>query len=191
LVRRTLPTSALNWRHRSAGAWSGPVAIGPKGIFPQSTNQKTNIAVSQHFGVSNQTAVFAVDNDGQLNMFWIHGAGNWSEPVKIGPKDFAVPGAPVAVSQQFGASSRTDVFLVWAEGAGLWQGPKQLSPAGAAPSASASSTGAFVVASEQFGAPNQTDVFILNATGTNGPGWPTEFWVGGSGPWGRAGSSRD
>jgi hypothetical protein len=46
------------------------------------------------------------------------------------------------------------------------------------------STGVFVVASEQFGALNQTDVFMLNETGTNRPGWPTEFWVGGSGSWG-------
>ena len=29
----------------------------------------------------------------------------------------------------------------------------------------------------------QTDVFLLNETGTNGPGWPTEFWVEGSGQW--------
>lgn len=188
------PQGQLNvFSVQGAAAWTGPVAIGPKGIFPDNTNQKTNIAVCQHFGNSNQTDVFAVDNDGQLIMFWVQGAGNWNGPVKIGPKNFAVPGAPVAASQQFGANQRTDVFLVdkngtlhlfWTDGAGLWNGPKQLGPAGAAPSASVSSAGAFVVASEQFGAPNQTDVFILNETGTNGPGWPTEFWVGGSGPWG-------
>ncbi len=174
---------------QGAGTWSGPVTIGSKGIFPQ----KANIAVSQQSDVSNQTDVFVVDNDGQLNMFWVQGLGNWSDSVKIGAKDFAVPGAPVAATQQFGATNRTDVFLVdktgtlhlfWTDGAGLWHGPKQMGPTGIAPLWGASSAGAFVVASEQFGAPNQTDVFLLNEAGTNGPGWPTEFWVGGSGPWG-------
>jgi hypothetical protein len=171
------------------GSWTGPVQIGKKGAFPP----KVQIAVSQQFGISNQTDVFVVDNDGQLNLFWVQGAANWSEAVTIGAKDFAVPGAPIAVSQQFGAHSQTDVFVVdksgtlnlfWIGVEGLWLGAKQIGQVGIAPSATDSSKGAFVVASEQFGAPNQTDVFLLNETGTNGPGWPTEYWVGGSGPWG-------
>lgn len=123
----------------------------------------------------------------------MQGAGDWSkQPVVIGPKDFAVPGAPLAVSQQFGAKNQTDVFLVdkngqlnlfWAEGTGDWNGPKAIGPVGIAPSAKVSSKGAYVVASQRFGAKNQTSVFILNETGTNGPGWPTEFWVESSGPW--------
>jgi len=178
----------------NGGNWTGPTAIGPKGIFPQDAH----IAVSQQFGVANQTGVFVVDNNGELNVFSVVGAGNWSQGVKIGPANFAIPGAPVAASQQFGANNQTDVFLVdktgtlylfWIDDAGLWNGPKQIGPAGVAPSTSAPSvssfsTGAFIAVSAQFGAPNQTDVFILNETGTNGPGWPTEFWVGGSGPWG-------
>jgi hypothetical protein len=65
-------------------------------------------------------------------MFWVQGAGSWSkEPVVISPKDFAVPGAPLAASQQFGAD-QSDVFLVdksgqlnlfWAEGKSDWSGP--------------------------------------------------------------------
>lgn len=170
------------------GNWSGPVKIGPKGIFPKGTH----ISVSQHFG-ADRTDAFLVDKSGQLNVFWAQGAGDWSkQPAVISPKDFAVPGAPLAVSQQFGAKNQTDVFLVgkdgqlnlfWAEGIGDWNGPKAIGPAGIAPSAKISSKGAYVGASQRFGAKNQTSVFILNQTGTNGPGWPTEFWVEGSGPW--------
>jgi len=173
---------------QGTGDWSKPVKIGPKGIFPKGAH----IAVSQHFG-ADQTDVFLVDKHGQLNMFWVQGAGNWNkESVVISPKDFAVPGAPLAASQQFGVKNQTDVFLVdkngqlnlfWAAGAGDWNGPKAIGPAGIAPSAKISSKGAYVVAAQRFSAKNQTSVFILNETGTNGPGWPTEFWVEGSGAW--------
>jgi hypothetical protein len=171
------------------GSWSEPVKIGAKGIFPKGAH----IAVSPQFG-ADQTDVFLVDKNGTLNLFWVQGAGNWSEqPILISAKDFAVPGAPVAASQQFGAKNQTDVFLVdkngslnlfWVEGSGAWNGPKPIGPSGIAPSAEISSKGVFVAASQQFGATNRTNVFVLNATGTNGPGWPTEFWVEGSGPWG-------
>jgi len=173
---------------QSTGNWSEGVKIGPKGIFPKGAH----IAVSQHFG-ADQTDVFLVDKHGQLNMFWVQGTGKWNkEPVVISPKDFAVPGAPLAASRQFGAKNQTDVFLVdkngqlnlfWTEGTGDWNGPKAIGPAGIAPSAKISSKGAYVAASQRFGAKNQTSVFILNETGTNGPGWPIEFWVEGSGPW--------
>ncbi len=173
---------------QGAGSWSKAVKIGPKGIFPKGAH----IAVSQQFG-ADQSDVFLVDRHGQLNMFWVQGAGTWSkEPVVIGPKDFAVPGAPLAASQQFSVKNQTDVFLVdkngqlnlfWVEGTGDWNGPKAIGPAGIAPSAKSSSKGAYVAASQRFGAKNQTSVFLLNETGTNGPGWPTEFWAEGSGPW--------
>ena len=90
-------------------------------------------------------------------MFSVEGAGTWSAPQEISVGSYKPEGA---------------------------LGLDQIGPAGIAPSASDSSGGTFVVASEQFGAPNQTDVFLLSETGRNGPGWPTEFWVGGSGPWG-------
>jgi hypothetical protein len=172
---------------QGAGAWNGPVKIGPAGHFPTGAN----VAVSQQFGVD-QTDVFLVDKNGQLTVFWVQGTGNWSAPVKIGPSGFAVPGAPLAVSQQFGANNQTDVFLVdktgqlnvfWVQGTGAWNGPVKIGPAGIAPSASISSKGAFVAASQQFGATNQTDLFVINQTGTNSPGWPTVFWVEGSNPW--------
>jgi hypothetical protein len=104
------------------------------------------------------------------------------------------PNAAVAASHQFGAGHQTDVFVIGQDGdgtnkklymfsvngAGQWREEQEISTGPYRPS----SQGAFVAASEQFGAPNQTDVFILNETGTNGPGWPAQFWVGGSGPWG-------
>jgi hypothetical protein len=171
-----------------AGSWGEPVKIGSRGVFPKGAH----IAASRRFG-ADQTDVFVVDKKGQLSMFWVQGAGSWSkEPVLIGGRDFAVPGAPVAASQHFGAKNRTDVFLVdkngtlslfWIDGAGAWNGPESIGPAGIAPSASISSRGAFVVASQQAGATDETNVFLLNETGTKGPGWPTRFWVKGVGSW--------
>jgi hypothetical protein len=73
--------------------------------------------------------------------------------------------------------------LFWAERTGDWTGPKPIGPAGIVPSAKISSKGAYVAASQHFGATNRTNVFIRNESGTNGPGWPTEFWVEGAGPW--------
>jgi hypothetical protein len=173
---------------QGTGNWGEPVKIGPKGVFPKGAH----IAVSRHFG-ADQTDVFVVDRNGQLNVFSVQGAGNWSnQPVVMSAKEFAVPGAPLAASQQFGAKNQTDVFLVdksgqlnlfWAEGMGDWNGPKPIGPAGIVPSAKISSKGVYVAASQHFGAANRTNVFILNESGTNGPGWPTEFWVEGAGPW--------
>jgi len=173
---------------QGAGSWSEPEKIGAAGTFPKGAH----VAASQQFG-TDRTDVFVVDKKGQLSMLWVEGAGSWSqEPAPMSPKDFAVPGAPVAVSRRFGAKNQTDVFLVdkdgtlslfWAEGAGAWNGPESIGPAGIAPSASSSSRGAFVAASPQSGATDQTNVFILNETGTNGPGWPTRFWVEGAGSW--------
>ncbi len=162
------------------GAWNGPVKIGPAGIAPPGAA----LAVSQQFGAT-QTDVFLIDNNGQLNVFWVEGTGAWNGPVKIGPTGIAQPGAGLAASQQFGVS-QTDVFVVdkngqlnvfWVVGTGAWNGPEKIGPVGIAAS------GARVAASRQFGASDQTDAFVINKTGTNGPGWPTVFWVEGSGAW--------
>jgi hypothetical protein len=166
---------------QGAGAWSNPLKIGPTGNAPSGAA----LAVSQQFGAANQTDVFLIDKNGQLNVFWVEGAGVWNGPVKIGPAGLANPGAAIAVSQQFGALNQTDVFVVdkngqlnvfWVEGTGAWNGPQKIGPVGIA------SSGAFISASRQFGA-NQTDVFVINNTGINAPGWPTVFWVEGAGQW--------
>ncbi|MHC5833783.1 MAG: hypothetical protein ACYT04_000000101740, partial [Nostoc sp.] len=89
---------------------------------------------------SNQTDVFLVDNNGQLNLFWVVGEGVWNGPFKLGPAGIANPGSFIAASQQFG-SNQTDVFLVdnngqlnlfWVVGEGVWNGPFKLGPAGIA-----------------------------------------------------------
>jgi hypothetical protein len=165
-----------------AGAWNGPLAIGPKAFAPAGAA----LAASERFGTSNQTDVFVVDNSGQLNVFWVDAAGAWNGPQAIGPTGFAPPGAPLAVSQQFGATNQTDVFVVdnsgqlnvfWVQKTGTWNGPLAIGAKGVA------AAGAMLAASQQFGATNQTDVFLLNQTGTNAPGWPVVFWVGGAGAW--------
>ncbi len=160
-----------------AGAWQGPEKIGPAGF----ANPGSAVTASQQFGINNQTDVFLVDKTGQLNVFWVDGAGVWQGPEKIGPAGFANPGSAVTASQQFGINNQTDVFLVdktgqlnvfWVDGAGAWQGPEKIGPAGFANSGSA------VTASQQFGINNQTDVFLVDKTGQL-----NVFWVDGAGAW--------
>src|ERR1022692_4583748 len=161
-----------------AGAWGGPAPIGPAGIFPPGAQ----VAVSQQFGAVNQTDVFVVDNAGQLNVFWVNNAGGWGGPLGIGSAGFAPAGAAVAASQQFGAVNQTDVFVVdnagqlnvfWVQGAGGWGGPLGIGSAGFAPA------GAAVAACQQFGAVNQTDAFVVDNAGQL-----NVFWVNNAGDWG-------
>jgi len=160
------------------GSWNGPIGIGPTGLAPAGAH----VCASQQFGVAaGQTDVFMVGQNGQLQVFWAEASGGWSGPLGIGPTGFAPAGAPVAVSQQFGAENQTNVFVVnnsgqlntfWAEGSGAWQGPVPISAAGFA------TAGAHVAVSQQFGAANQTDVFTISKSGQL-----CTFWVESAGTW--------
>ena len=166
------------------GAWGAAVKIGKSGQYAT----RSFLAASQQFGLANQTDLFIVDKNGQLNVYWAHGAGAWShDPTLVGPAGLAAPGAPIAATRHFGMNDRTDVFIVnksgeldmfWIEGPGVWNGPRELGTVGV------TSSGTHVVASQHFGEDDQTDVFMLNTTGVNSPGWPTLFWTRRAGPWG-------
>jgi hypothetical protein len=156
------------------GSWNGPEKIGPEGVF----NPGGYLTASRQFG-ANQTDVFLVDLNGQLNVFWVEGEGAWNGPQKIGPTGIAYPGSSIAASQQFGLN-QTDVFLVdktgqlnvfWVVGNGAWNGPEKIGPAGFC------YPGGVLAASQQFGA-NQTDLFLVDKTGQL-----NVFWVVGSGAW--------
>ncbi|GLQ93240.1 hypothetical protein [Dyella acidisoli] len=112
----------------NAGAWNGPVAISAPGFAPPGAS----MSAIQQFGCDNQTDVFVVDVNGRMNVFWVENAGSWNGPVQVSPPGFAPPGSPVTSSQQFGASSQTDLFCVnnaglatvsWVQSAGSWGGP--------------------------------------------------------------------
>src|ERR1017187_948614 len=81
----------------NAGAWSGPLGIGPAGIFPPGAP----VAASQQIGL-NQTDVFVVDNNGALNVAWVVEAGAWGGAAPIGPAGTFPPGAHAPASRQFG-----------------------------------------------------------------------------------------
>ena len=158
----------------NAGGWNGPEKIGPAGFAPAGSF----IAASQQIGL-NQTDVFVVDKNGQLNVFWVDNAGAWNGPEKIGPAGIAAAGSFVAASRQFGLS-QTDVFLVdktgqlnvfWVDNAGAWNGPQKIGAAGF------SNAGSFIAASQQFGL-NQTDVFVVDKIGQL-----NVFWVDNAGAW--------
>jgi hypothetical protein len=112
------------------GGWNGPVTIGPVGFAPPGAS----LAASQQFGTTDQTDVFVVGSNGQLNVLWAVGTGDWNVDT-IGPASQAPPGARVAVSQQFGVSGQTDVFVAsadgqlnvfWVDDTQNWNGPEAI-----------------------------------------------------------------
>jgi hypothetical protein len=168
------------------GAWSGPTKIGPPGF----ASPGAGIAASQQYGIANQTDVFVVDKTGQLNAFWIEGAGNaWHGPLAIGGSGFSAPsGAPLTVSPQFGLSRQTDVFVVdnagqlnvfWAVKASGWGrgkiGPAYYPDPSGAPNAL---PGTQVAVSQRFGVAGETDVFEVDYRGAL-----TTFSVKEAGAW--------
>jgi hypothetical protein len=162
---------------QGAGSWHGPSAIGPTGRAPAGAQ----LVVSPQFGVSNQTDVFVVANNGATEVLWVQGAGRWNGPLSIAQAGLAPPGAHLAVSPQFGVPNQTDVFVVggdgtvqvlWVQGPGRWNGPIAISPPGLA------QAGGHLAASQQFGNASRSDVFVVSTNGA------TEvLWVQGGGGW--------
>jgi hypothetical protein len=157
------------------GAWQGPMAISAAKQYPAGAP----LAASQQLGVE-QTDVFVVDYEGELEVAWIEGAGKWQGPVGITlPSTFAVRGA-LAATQQFGLT-QTDVLAVdpagnltvtAAVGGGKWAAPIELTKGGLF------EAGAPVAASLQFGTPAQTDAVVVDARGDRSLSWVVE-----SQPW--------
>jgi hypothetical protein len=153
-----------------AGKWTGSQPIGRAGLFPANAA----IATSRQFGINGQTDIFAVSNEGALNVAWVVGAGRWNGPVAITGPGIFPPGAPIAVSPQFGINGQTDVFCVdvrgtlnvlWVVNAGRWGGPGAIGRAGLF------DPGAAVAASAQFGINGQTDVFVVDKNGIINVAW--------------------
>jgi hypothetical protein len=116
-----------------AGNWNGPVRISPPCVFPPGAH----LAVSNQFGISDQTDVFAVATNGALHVSWVVGSGAWNGPAQIGPSCLFAPGVPVAAANQAGIPGQTDVFVVaendalnvaWVVDSGTWNGPVQIGP---------------------------------------------------------------
>src|SRR5205814_1209900 len=138
---------------QGAGNWNGPLAISPPGLAPPGAH----LAVSNQFGLPNQTDEFVVDNNCPAQVLWVQGAGNWTAPLASGPPWLAPPDTPLLRSTPQGGLNQTDVFgvatngaaqVLWVQGAGNWNGPLANSPPGLAPS------GAGLAVSNQFGLPN-------------------------------------
>ncbi len=58
------------------GAWKGPVAISPAGLALAGAA----VSACQQTGLD-QTDVFVVDKNGDVNVFWVGGGGTWSGPI--------------------------------------------------------------------------------------------------------------
>jgi hypothetical protein len=59
-----------------AGNWTGPVPISPVALALPGAP----VSVAQQAGLD-QTDVFVVDRKGDLNLFWVSGAGHWNGPI--------------------------------------------------------------------------------------------------------------
>src|SRR5439155_21784172 len=70
---------------QGAGNWNGPLAISPPGLAPPGAH----LAVSNQFGLPNQTDVFVVDNNGTAQVLWVQRAGNWNGPLANKPPGLA------------------------------------------------------------------------------------------------------
>jgi hypothetical protein len=169
-------TLQVRWVQGS-GAWHGPLAISAPGFAPAGSH----LAVSQQFGIPNQTDVFVVGNNGAIDVFWVQGAGTWHGPLPISGTNTSTPGAGLTASAQLGVANQTDVWVVdntkainvsWVSGAGTWQGPLPITQPGVDPA------GAPLATSPQFGVANQTDVFVVGANGGI-----DVSWVQGAGTW--------
>ena len=116
-----------------SGDWSGPQTIGPVGL----ATPGATVAVAQKPGTTDQTDVFLIDKNGQLNVYSLYSNGRWGGLVKVGSQNLASSGSPLVVSPQFGVSDRLDVFVIgqtdsnhqWLPalfsqvGTNPWQGP--------------------------------------------------------------------
>jgi hypothetical protein len=164
-------------RADGSSTWKPAETIGAKNFAPAGAY----VAASPQAGVGGQTDVFVVDEEGQLNVFWADGSSKWKGPEPIGTKFFAPAGAPVAVSQRFGVSGRTDVFIVdkdgqlnvfWVLDAGKWKGPEPIGAKNFAP------PGSVLAVCQQAGVNGRTDLFVIN-----NEGHPAVFWVEDAGTW--------
>jgi hypothetical protein len=117
----------------SGGTWNGPAGLGPAGLFPAGAA----LTASNQYGIPAQTDVFAIGNNGQLQVFWVESGGAWAGPGGIGPAGVFPPGTAVAASPQYGLPDQTDVFAIgdngqlhvaWVVGGGAWNGPVSLAP---------------------------------------------------------------
>jgi outer membrane protein assembly factor BamB len=160
-----------------SGAFHGPLAVSGPGLAPEGAH----LAVSQQFGIANQTDVFVVANNGATQVLWVAGGGRWNGPLAVSAAGLAPPGAGLGASAQVGVPNQTDVFVVaddgsarvlWVAGGGRWNGPLAVSAGGLAP------PGAHLAVSPQFGVPNQTDVFVVADDGS-----ARVLWVQGAGRW--------
>jgi hypothetical protein len=158
-----------------AGRWQKSEGYGPINM----AQPNTAIAGVKRFGTENQTGVFLVDQEGQLQTFWVTAKGV-EGPIAVGPKDFAQRGAPLAASPQFSARDQTDVFLVdkagqlnvfWARGASALSGPVRIGPADFA------NPHAPLAVSQRFGT-RETSVFLISKAGTL-----SRFFVDAAGGW--------
>jgi hypothetical protein len=157
-----------------AGHWKQSHGHGPVNM----AGPHSAIAASKRFGVNDQTGVFLIDQNGQLQAFWLDAKG-MTGPVPVSAEKFATKGAPLAASRHFGVD-QTDVFLFdkkgqlnvfWGRSAGSLNGPVKIGPPEFVPDK------AQLAASQRFGA-NQTNVFVVDKTGTL-----NNFWVDGTGSW--------
>lgn len=181
-VNRTVVLLVDNWGAMEVmwadggGAWQGPARLTPTGWFPPGAS----VAASQQFGIQ-QTDLMVVNNSGDINVMWAVGGGAWQGPAVITSGGQYLPGAPLAMSQQFG-STQTDLFAVnrwggltamWATGGGAWQGPIAI---GSAQFGSKTP----LAASAQFGLWGQTDVFAINTSSVRTAAWVdnTYVWTG-------------
>jgi hypothetical protein len=147
---------------RDAGAWQGPIAIGP----PSKFSVGGSVALANQ-GSLNQLTALSVDVNGTIQVLWVDGSGAWQGPVPIANSTGKFPaGAPIAMTNQGSLDEVTAVVVdnsgavnvLWVTGLGEWQGPIAITPSGFA------SPGASIALQNQI-SKNQLSAFLVDSTG--------------------------
>lgn len=131
--------------------WQPPFRIGLPGrqYIPPGSHIAVSKQVNEH-----QLDVFFIGNDGGLFVSWVTGTqNNFEEPVPLGVRNIAPPGAALVAHKLdniwFEGDSRVHVFFIgndgglymaWAIQAGKWHGPFPVGPRTIAPAGSRVST---------------------------------------------------
>jgi hypothetical protein len=149
----------------NGGVWGHLKKINSTNFAPQGS---FIAACQRRFGRSrdliDQTGVFVIDHNGQLQYFWLERLGKWNGPKPLGFAGTGAPGGALAASQIIGQNENA-VFLVDGNGQlNLFVNKPEGWRGGYIGEKNVASQKALLAASPDF-SNDQTDVFLIDGKG--------------------------
>ncbi|MBD2245213.1 hypothetical protein [Nostoc sp. FACHB-888] len=161
------------WKEKN-GPWNAPAPISSPKFAPPGAN-----ITAVYYPLNDQLEVFAVGNNGAVNVIWKENNGPWKVPGPISLPKFAPPGAGITAAyyplndqlEVFAVGNNGAVNVIWKENNGPWKVPGPISSPNFAPPG-ANITAAYYPLNDQL------EVF---AVGNNGA--VNVIWKENNGPW--------